>query len=580
MSFFSINVKSIFFLLAVLLVILGNMLAPGYLLTLDMVWGDTINWVWSGDNFNNTTPVYLLLSGLNIMLPSWVVQKILLGSIFFLLLYLPYRLLPYLTSNLSRLFAGLLFTLNPFVYSRLLAGQWEVLLGYACLPVIFYALTRLTQKRDARSGLMLGGSLIVVGACSIHFLYVSLLISMLWIGCHVAKSLFNGDHSPAWTLIKSSLMGILFFLCTSTYWIIPALLRDTPIENRFDSSHFEEFAVSENHLISAPLNLAVLGGFWAEGDEWRYYFIWPQSQIIFWVAAFFILCLVIFGFRTLLVKKETRFVAIFLLVLGVLSYILALGAWGGAFSSFNVWMYENFPGWSGLRDSHKIAGVLALVYVLFASVGFDKLVTKSKEGSTVTLTLIPLIFVLPFIFGMYELFGFRGQLVPTDYPTSWYETKAILDSSPTTEKMLVLPWQGYFSLPFANQLVVANPTEVFFGRDQTLFGRSVGLENIYDQEVDPTYRAWDTFMHEAQFLPTETIVDTLRQYNITYLFIIVNPMAEDQNLWLMPGKTISEFSTSTTLITDPKQSNVVKALLQAPHEIIIDSEVILYRFTY
>ena len=257
-----------------------------------------------------------------------------------------------------------------------------------------------------------------------------------------------------------------------------------------------------------------------------------------------------------------------------------MGAWGGAFSSFNVWMYENFPGWSGLRDSHKIAGVLALVYVLLASVGFDKLVTKSKEGSRLTVTLIPLLFVLPFIFGMYELFGFRGQLVPTDYPTSWYETKAILDSSPTTEKMLVLPWQGYFSLPFANQLVVANPTEVFFGRDQTLFGRSVGLENIYDQEVDPTYRAWDTFLHEAQFLPSEKIVDTLRQYNITYLFIIVNPKAEDQNLWLIPAKTISEVSTSTTLITDPKQSNVVKALLQAPHEIIIDSEVILYRFTY
>lgn len=577
---FTTHVKSIFFLLAVLLVILGNMLAPGYVLTLDMVWGDTINWSWSFDNFNNTAPVHLLLTGLSIMLPSWVVQKILLGSLFFALLYLPYRLFPYLNSNSSRLFAGLLYTLNPFVYTRLLAGQWGVLLGYACLPLIFYALNRVTQKQDAQSGFILGGSLVLVGVFSNHFLYLSLLISIFWIDCHVARSLIIGDQSSAWQLFKTSLLGILFFLTISGYWLIPAILRDTPIEDRFNSAHFTEFSASENHLVSAPLNLAVLGGFWAEGDEWRYYFVWPQSQFMFWVAAFFILCLVVFGFKTLLYKKETHFVAIFLLILGLLSYIFALGTWGGAFSSLNVWMYENFPGWSGLRDSHKIAGVLALVYVLLASVGFDRLITKSKEGSRISATLIPLLFILPFIFGMYELFGFRGQLIPTEYPTSWYETKEILDSSPTNEKMLVLPWQGYFSLPFANQLVVANPTEVFFGRNQTVSGRSIGLENIYDQEVDPTYHAWDTFLNEVQFLPLETIVDTLRQHKIQYLFVIVNPKAEDQNVWLMPAKKAIELGTSTHQVTGPTQSNVVKALLQVPHEKIIDSDVILYRFTY
>ena len=252
----------------------------------------------------------------------------------------------------------------------------------------------------------------------------------------------------------------------------------------------------------------------------------------------------------------------------------------GKDGSFNLWMYETIPGWSGLRDSHKIAGVLALVYVTLAGIGVDRLVVRGKEGSSWAKTVLPVIFVLPLLFGMYELFGFRGQLIPVDYPASWYETRHVLSATPDEEKMLVLPWQGYFSLPFNNQLLVSNPTSRFFGKEKVLAGRSVEVGDIYDQEVDPTYRAWDTFLHEVQFLPLETIVDTLRQHNIRYLFVIVNREVEDQNLWLVPAITISEASTSTDSVVDPKETNVIKGLLQVPHQVLIDSDVILYRFTY
>ena len=578
-AFFSKYISVILFT-CLTFIIAGEMLIPGYILTLDMVWADNLASSPNTNSFTNTAPMHLFLGALGLIFPSWLVQKFMLLGLFFSLMYIPFRFLPFIESNYGRLFAGLLYALNPFVYARLLAGQWEVLLGYACLPLVLYTLNCLLDRRDLKSGLLYGLALTLVGIVSIHFLYLSVVLSIVWIGAYVVKFVLYDRSSISRSLVASCLSGLLLFLLLSTYWIVPAFTRETPLETRFDAAHFEGFAASENHLVSTLLNLSVLGGFWAEGEEWRYYFIWPQDQVLFWLAAALILSLVAFGLLTLIQDSKRRFVGLLLLGIGTLSYILALGVWGGIFTSFNLWIYETIPGWSGLRDSHKIAGVLALVYVTLAGIGVDRLVLRGNEGSSWAKTILPVIFVLPLLFGMYELFGFRGQLTPVDYPASWYEARQVLSATPNTEKMLVLPWQGYFSLPFNNQLIVSNPTSRFFGKDKVLAGRSVEVGSVYDQEVDPTYRAWDTFLHEVPTLPLATIVDTLRQHDIKYLFVIVNPVVEDQNLWLVPAITTPEASTSTDYVGDPKEANVIKALLQIPHQVLIDSDVILYSFTY
>jgi hypothetical protein len=221
------------------------------------------------------------------------------------------------------------------------------------------------------------------------------------------------------------------------------------------------------------------------------------------------------------------------------------------------------------------------VYVTFAGIGVDRLTVLGKGSSSLARTALPIVFVLPLLFGMHELFGFRGQLTPVEYPASWYEARAVLDSTPSEDKMLVLPWQGYFSLPFNNQLLVANPTSRFFGRDQTIAGRAVGMENIYDQEIDAEYRQIDTFLHEISGKTQEAVTDFLQSHHIKYLFVVVNESVENQNTWLLPPKIVPETEiTDTVAVTDPEESLVITGLLQAPHEKMIDSEVILYHFNY
>ncbi len=534
------------------LLILGGMLKNGFILTLDMVWTDTLSREWSNDGFNNTIPLYLLFTSLGLLFPSWIVQKIVLFGLFFSLLYLPYRFLPFIESKTGRLFASLIFTFNPFVYTRFLAGQLGVLLGYACLPIIIYSLNRLIEKRDLNSGIRFGLALSLIGAVSIHFLFLSLLLSTFWVIAHIIKYWFKESKIQASEILKNFFLGLILFTSISTYWLVPALTRETPVETRFDEVHFTSFSASENHLISTPLNLAVLGGFWGEGTEWRYYFLWPQDSNLFWIASFFIFILITFGFLTLWRDKTKRFVAVLLLLVGIIS------------------------SWAGLRDSQKIAGVLALVYAIFCGVAIDKLLNLGRKKYSLVLGLIPILFVLPLIFGLYEVFGFRGQLTPVTYPNSWYEARSITNSMSPSEKILTLPWQGYFSLPFNNQLLTGNPTSRFFGKDKTIASRTIGMENIYDQEIDVEYREIDTFLQEVDKKTPEQITNFLQSHQIRYLLVIVNKNVEDQNTWLITSST----NITTNSTTDPEKSQLITSLLQSPNEKIINSDTILYRFTY
>jgi hypothetical protein len=65
--------------LAVALVILGPALLPGYILTLDMVFTPQLHLPLT---LSSQLPFNLLLTALNVILPGWLIQKLLLITIF------------------------------------------------------------------------------------------------------------------------------------------------------------------------------------------------------------------------------------------------------------------------------------------------------------------------------------------------------------------------------------------------------------------------------------------------------------------------------------------------------------------
>ncbi len=147
---------------AVVLLVLGPLLLPGYVLTLDMVFTPVLR---MPDQVSSSYLFRALLHLLDIVLPADLVQKVMLFAILLLTGLGMHRLMESLPARkpadavppLALYFAGLLYTINPFTYDRLLAGQYNVLFGYALLPWFVRALLKFVARPGRKNALVVAG---------------------------------------------------------------------------------------------------------------------------------------------------------------------------------------------------------------------------------------------------------------------------------------------------------------------------------------------------------------------------------------------------------------------------------------
>jgi hypothetical protein len=524
------------------LAIVGSMLAPGYILTLDLVWTPQLPLLWDGHGINNAYPLFAFFHFLSVLVPGWVGEKVLLFSIFFLLLYVPLRYLPFILRTPGRTVGAAIYALNPFVYARMLAGQWLVLLGYALLPFFLHSLVRFCDAPTRRTGAMLGGSLALVALCSIHLAYLALIVSTVWILVHVATHAIRLQSRDARAILVPAGVAACTFVLISSYWLVPALLRSDRLETRFDATNFAAFAAAPNGDVPVLLNVAALGGYWGEATAWGLYFRWPQTSILFWIAFAKLVVLVLAGFVLLFFTYLRRLDAVLLVLVSLAMYVLALGMAHTPFATINAWMYAHMPLWQGLRDSHKIVAFLALGYAIFAGLGIELVWERAQRRLTDTsLGLVPKALVVvavvlacavPAVFGMYEWRGMAGQLRAVEYPAGWYAVRDILAASPANERVLVLPWHGYLSFDFANQLVIANPATAFFGGSapsRFIVSKSVDAGAVHDTELDPAYRALDAVLSASSSPSHKIMRDLLLSNNISYVMLFRNESFDSIN---------------------------------------------------
>ena len=120
------------------LLIFVPLLGNGYILTLDMIFSPQMNFaIPNSAGLYNELPRDAILFVSSRFIPAWLVQQLLLLGIFFAAGYFMYELLVSLRPRykILALAAATLYVWNPFTYTRLLAGQWAFLLGYALTPL-------------------------------------------------------------------------------------------------------------------------------------------------------------------------------------------------------------------------------------------------------------------------------------------------------------------------------------------------------------------------------------------------------------------------------------------------------------
>ncbi|MBC7942952.1 hypothetical protein H7X68_00410 [Candidatus Saccharibacteria bacterium] len=441
----------------VALFILWPLLGPGYILILDMVFTPNLAMP------ETITSSFLFRAGLhilNLVTPSDVIEKLILFAILTLSGLGMHRLVRYLQSPVVSTVAttwaayasGLLYMINPFTYSRFMAGQYSVLLGYAFVPFFTVVLLRFLREPGYKTAILLAALTIVISIVSIHTLGLVCVVTLIALAQAIWRHRTNPQRLKR--LAQYGTITSLAFIVASSYWLLPLVQGSGSTAasiDSFRSSDQSEFSTEGEGVGGKLMHVLRLQGFWAERHD--LYFL-PQDRLGLWaLAVSLVWALVIVGMVT--AWRANREVAVLFISSLVIAALLAAGVGSS-------WLAEHVPFFAGYREPQKFVALVALGYGVFVGYAISKLVIKVKSIAGRLVVGVALVLVLvgltPVMFR-----GFDGQLTPRQYPTDWYKINDQLNKDNGSYQVLSLPWHLYMPYQFAGRLI-ANPADSFFDR--------------------------------------------------------------------------------------------------------------------
>lgn len=495
-----------FIMLAVPFLVLGPVLFQrGYILQYDMVFSPYVHLnleaIRNGIGLYQGLPVTVLIKLTSFVLPMDIVQKLLLYGIFFLGMFSMYRGLP-IQSATARLTAGLMYVVNPFTYDRLMAGHWRVLLAYSLTPLVLKAFLDLYTNPSRRRLLIAGLLWTLIAVINAHHL---LIIGVLFICLAV---FFVRNLRGLWFALGT----IAFTFLLNTWWLIPALQIPNHTHD-FGLDHLYAFRTTLDMTHGIWFNMLTLQGFWFTDwqsikDLMRFWpllaFLWLTPPIIG-----------IAGFSTY-ARKHRRL--IFGLLLACASALLFAAGPHPSVWQINAWLFENIPGFSGMREPQKFLSLLALTYAVATAFGIDMLIRKGFKKVATFVTVLAVATTL--LISLPMLWGANGQLHTVHYPESWYQFRSVLDADEDNSKVVVLPWELYTYDTFVDTLI-ANPARSFYG-DQVIQSQRMNIIGVEDSEP-PRLRVITDAVNNRDSQKLQAAMQTLNARYVMITDIQANP---------------------------------------------------------
>jgi len=509
----------LFFATAGTVIVLWQMLLPGYVLTWDMVFGPSHTFpMFSG--FLNGAPLRFLIYGAGFLVPMWLVQKGILIALFFSLFYLPIRFFPFQVEAWVRYAAAALYAVNPFVYERFLAGQWGVLAAYALLAPFVYFLLELVRTPRVRTAATMALIMLLVGVFSLHAFVMTVLVAIVVVAIAILRDVRGALPLAKYASLAACIVGIV-----SLYWVVPYVLNpgSSPLQV-FTKEHWGAFETSTDSLLGTSGNVLALYGFWGESYPWMQTLLSPkETPIVFFPALLTLLALVMTSATTLLRARETRTFALILVGIGAAAFVFSVGLAPSFFHELNLWLFQHVPFWSGFRDTEKWSMWLALTYAYLFAAGAAFVVARVRSRAV---PIVRLAFVLlPFVY-TFTMLGFAGQLKPVEYPASWYEVNAIL-AEDSDCKALFLPWHQYYPLAFNNDMLTANPASRFFDC-AIVSSKDAEIGEVGEQgSVDPSYRAIAEAVTSNDPQIIDFVLSVLRSEGVRYVIFTGDLLKND-----------------------------------------------------
>lgn len=514
------NDKHIFIFAFLVLAIVTPLFAPGFISTLDMIFTPNLPLQpLSSPNFL----LYVILHFFSLVFPVEIVQKALLICILFIAAsgayLLAQRQAPTAADEGSwqgaSIFAGVFYLCNPFTYTRFIAGQFEVLLGYALLPLFAYAVLRYTEQPSKKRLTLSTLILVAISIASLHIFGMALLV-----GAVLTLVALSNPKSPLHRN-KQALLSILGaacgFIIVSLYWIIPALAGKSNLSATVGSFGSEDKIAFATHGEGLGVigNVLSLRGFWGETKN---LFLVPQDIFSWWLLPVIMLWAIVLVGISFSIRHQRR-ISLGVLVIAILGMILATGTSGTIFAPFNEFLSQHVPFFNGYREPQKFVALIALAYCYFGSWGVygTGRVLSGRLSLKLTQSVLAILLVVPIALAPLMMWGFHDQLKPRRYPVDWYAINDRLKAEARGQKTLFLPWHLYMRFNYADR-VIANPAKKFF-EVPVITSNNPELEGAKGYGT-----AADQRIIEAEILPDaktekKNMADSLRALNIKYVLL-------------------------------------------------------------
>jgi len=505
--FLKAHIRALIFFSVVSLVVWLPLLGPGFVLNVDLVFTPHVTLP------SMTSPSYawwLALKALNLLLPMFIIEKSILFAITFLSGFGMYYWLQTVFASVKVGFepkqsafylAGLLYAVNPFCYSRFMAGQYLVLLGYALLP--FFARSffgACTMPRSRQAAYAAGAWLALIGVVSLHILGMALLLAVAFM-----LAICTPAQRRSVLLLAAKVFGT--FLVLSLLWIIPALLGHSTAATTasgFGVGDVNAFTTAGHGVFGQLLNVLCMHGFWADSKN---LYIAPQDVYSWWwVPCIAVLIVSVTG---LIVGARKCRLAVYLTVLGCAAIVLSAG-W------LTRPMMVILPWFGGYREPQKFTALLMFVYCFGFVIGTGWLMERFENASADTRTSLALWFAaITVLTAPLMPWAFHRQLHTSYYPSDWAKVNSYFATQKEKPRVLFLPWHLYMPYSFTSH-AIANPAPKFFANTVIIASNDpeIGAATGYEQTA--VQRQLDTAFKEGS---SDAVRAAIAQYNVQYIIV-------------------------------------------------------------
>ena len=433
--------------LAISLVCLRSFTSDGYLLQVDIVFGPRPGPVPAGLG----APVGLLQAAAVELLGGEVAGRLYAAGALFLAGFAPMVLLrraPWY----ARCAGALVGALNPWVYDRMVEGQWGIVVAAAGLFLWVAAWEALQASPGGRRALVLALAGAGVAAFAPHMLGP---VAVLAIAGGLWTRIWRDRARLVWTGASFAMLGLLL-----SYGVVSFLLSDEAggygTVKQFTRADFTFFRSVSSDDYGLLANLAGLYGYWGErvgrfalaneDAPW-----WPLTSAVIVAAALA---------GAWLQRRRAWLLAGGLVGLAVSAGTALPGGLDAA-----VWLADRIPLAGAYREPQKWSALWLLALVTLSAGAVQSIAERARRSRTGAAPALAYVLILCALLpaGLMQIRSVPSIVDPVPYPAYWYRTQAyLMDAVPDDEPVVVLPWHLYQPLVASEGRLVANPAHVFF----------------------------------------------------------------------------------------------------------------------